>query len=362
MNTAYAPQAAWFAYGTSSNSLTSTVPYGGSITSASGSFSAAVTGLRANTTYYYKAYMTVWDADSGKYVDIESSSIGTFTTLTEGTVTQGYLGCYEIPSVSISGTGTKGTYSDRDDIWYRYNTSSSSRKVVTHTVTSGNTRVRNYTTYFDADKHAPLWVAFPMHANVYGGSYTSSSDPWMSDQAITDGQQTGLDNAITVGYSRGHFTAASYRKVNQNAYYQTYYYTNQAPQWQNGFNSGVWSSMEQKILAASPSSASDSLYVVVGVLYEGTTQTLPSGSIYVPIPSHFYCCVMKCSFSSGAMTTASGEAFIYTNESHTGETYNSSDFVTTIDAIEQRAGFDFFANVPTSLQTKAENGTSALSL
>ncbi len=288
-----------------------------------------------------------------------------FTTTAEGTVSQNALAAYEIPLVSISGTGSGGTSSGRDDVWYRYNTTSSTRKVVTHTVTSGSKRVRNYTSYFDADKHAPLWVAFPLHANVYGGSYSSDSSPWTGDPAfksLSGWEQTGLDNASTVGYSRGHFVAKSYRKLSQNAYNQTFYYTNQAPQWQDGFNSGVWSTLEQKILEASPSSSSDTLYVVVGVLYEGTVQTLPSGSIDVPIPSHFYCCVMKCSFSGGSMTDARGEAFIYTNESHSGETYNSSDFVTTIDYIEQRTGFDFFANVPSSIQTEAENGINALAL
>ena len=221
--------------------------------------------------------------------------------------------------------------------------------------------MRNYTTFYDGSKYAPLWVAFPLHANVYSGSYNTDGS-WIDDPAIALTQQGGLDNASTVGYSRGHFDAASYRKVNKAAHHQTYYNSNQAPQYQSGFNSGVWSTMEQKILDASPSTANDSLYVVVGVLYEGTTKTLPSGNIDVPIPSHFYCCVMKCSFSGGSMTSAKGEAFIYTNESHSGATYNSLDFVTTIDAIEQRSGFDFFANVPSQYQTAAENGSSALSL
>ena len=75
---------------------------------------------------------------------------------------------------------------------------------------------------------------------------------------------------------------------------------------------------------------------------------------------------MKCSFnSSGAMTGASGKAFVYTNESHDSNSvkpYNHADYVTTIDAIESRAGFDFFKNVPDQFEASAENGTSALNL
>ncbi|MBQ1647089.1 MAG: DNA/RNA non-specific endonuclease, partial [Bacteroidales bacterium] len=253
------------------------------------------------------------------------------------------------------------------DSWFRYNTSSSTRKVITHTFVSDSRRVRNYTVLFDGDKHAPIWAAFPMHAGVYGGT-TERSNSWQDDPAIpfTGWQQPGLDNATAVGYSRGHFVASQYRKKNDNANLQTFYRTNQAPQWQNGFNSGVWSSLEQAVFDASPTTSSDTLYVVVGVLYEGTVETLPSGSIQVPLPSHFYTCVMKCSFnSSGAMTGASGKAFIYTNENHPSVStmpYNHADYVTTIDAIESRAGFDFFKNVPDQYEASAENGTSALNL
>ena len=46
--------------------------------------------------------------------------------------------------------------------------------------------------------------------------------------------------------------------------------------------------------------------------------------------------------------------------SHSGEKYTDSKFRTTIDAIEQRAGFDFFANVPKELQDAAEKQSASL--
>lgn len=65
-----APTAAGFVYGTSSGSLNQTASVSASGTS--GSLSAALTGLQPNTTYYYKAFVTV----SGT-VDYASQS-GTF--------------------------------------------------------------------------------------------------------------------------------------------------------------------------------------------------------------------------------------------------------------------------------------------
>ena len=58
------------------------------------------------------------------------------------------------------------------------------------------------------------------------------------------------------------------------------------------------------------------------------------------------------------MTAARGDAYIYTNEPHSGMSY--SEGRTTIDAMEQRSGFDFFANVPKELQDPAESTSTSV--
>ena len=118
----------------------------------------------------------------------------------------------------------------------------------------------------------------------------------------------------------------------------------------------------------SPSTQSDTLYVVVGVLYEedwynanpSAPRTLPSTSnVDIPIPSHFYTCLMKCTFNTGGtMTNAKGIAFVYPNVSHSGESYTDSQYIKSIDSIETRTGFNFFASVPSNLQVSAEANTS----
>ena len=98
---------------------------------------------------------------------------------------------------------------------------------------------------------------------------------------------------------------------------------------------------------------------MVGTLFEnGNTGSSNDGGI-VSRPSHYYKLVMKCFFNaSGTMTDAKGVAFLYTNEAHSGNYYDSG-YRTTIKAIEDRTGFDFFANVPSTLQDPAER-TSTL--
>ena len=58
------------------------------------------------------------------------------------------------------------------------------------------------------------------------------------------------------------------------------------------------------------------------------------------------------------MTGAKGCAYIYTNEPHSGMSYSQG--ITTIDAMEQRSGFDFYANVPAQFQDAAESSSSPI--
>ena len=344
--------------------------------STSSPFTATIIGLSENTTYYYRAYVGEWNENTNSY-EYRYGSVRSFTTQAASTSSSnGYLSCYEVPDVSglLSGSKTSGTNSNRGDNWFRYYTNSSKRQVATHTfaqvssVDADETQTRNYTVLYDQDNYAPVWVAYAMHSTTWKKILSGRSGSWGTDPAISLTQQTGLDNAQSVGYSRGHMVSSQERQTTADQNEQTFYYTNQAPQWQNSFNGGIWNTLENAIVNNAPSGR-DTLYVVTGVLYEESwytanpakPRTLPSGSYTVPIPSHFYKCLMKCSFNaSGTMTAASGIAYLYTNESHTSVNYYDSPFVTTIDAIEARTGYDFFPNVPSSLQTSAESTATPL--
>ena len=58
-------------------------------------------------------------------------------------------------------------------------------------------------------------------------------------------------------------------------------------------------------------------------------------------------------------TAALGIAYLYTNEAHKGIAYDDSSFITTIDAVEELAGIDFFHNVPPEIQNAAERSSTA---
>ena len=348
-NASQTPTGSGFEWGLSSGALSRDAYVDKTFSGASGSFNATLTSLEEGTTYYYRAYVIL---NNEKYF---YGSVKSFTTATSGTVTEGrhYLGCYEMPAMDLNGKVSTGNELHGSTKYYSYETNSSGKQlVVTHTYKESGHQVRNYTVLFDGDKHCPIWTAFVMQKDEYPDDNVGRSGSWKDDPAVPSSWQQGGVS----GYSRGHHVASNYRQSSSDGSAgnkQTFYHTNQSPQYQNGFNDGVWNNMELAIKGKAPSGR-DTLYVTVGTLFEDG-KTI-SG---VSIPSHFYCCVMYCSFdSAGAMTSAKGEAYLYTNEPHSNKKY--TDFRTSIDAIEQRSGFNFFASVPESLQSAAEKTTSGV--
>ncbi len=295
-----------------------------------------------------------------------------------------YLSCIEIPALSLADETTYTASDEYDKTnfisyydpsntsskqarWYAYNTTTSTRRVASHTYYYNSRLYRNYTVMMDQTKRCALWVAYPMHQTAYPnilhsrvGEFDESTsyDPAFETSWQSSGSTSDYNSGN--GYARGHLCASADRQALAAANWQTFFYSNQVPQWQNSFNSGVWSSLEEAVQNNAPSSASDTLYVVSGVLFESSNTGSSNDGGIVARPSHFYKLLMRCSFSGGTITAASGVAYIFKNEAHTSVTYSDSKFRTTIDAIEDRTGFDFFPNVPDELEDAAESSTASL--
>ncbi|MBR5019968.1 MAG: DNA/RNA non-specific endonuclease [Bacteroidales bacterium] len=327
-------------------------------TIASATISCTISDLSNSTTYYYRAFVAEYNAATGN-VEYRYGAIVSFTT--SSGQSSGLPACltdFGMPDLTALNPVMRDhadQRNDRDDYWYGFNTSSSTRQLAIHTFThpDSSEETVNYVVLYDGSRYAPVWTAHTMNTTYWPDKGVERSSGWTDDPAITLTQISGLDDNSK--YSRGHFVASNYRKSTDGQNAQTFYNTNKAPQWQNGFNNGVWSTLEGRVKDMSPSGTTTMLYVITGVLYEGDLTYKPSGNLSVPLPSHFYKCIMKCTLNGNTVSSAQGIAFVYTNESHTGHDYYESAFVTSIDQIEQRAGFDFFAAVPDDLESVAES-------
>lgn len=279
-----------------------------------------------------------------------------------------YLRCYEMPEFDLVNDETytsRGTETFGDTYWYEYDTNDATRKVVTHTYEYNSTLYRNYTAIVDKDYRCPVLTAYAMHATAYpnndvkrGDFSTSTSyDPAIPRSWQSSGSTYDYNNGA--GYARGHHCASEDRQTCRDANDQTFYYTNQSPQIQNSFNGGIWASLEGAVQSHAPTGR-DTLYVVVGTLFDPLNMDKSNDSGKVGRPSHFYKCLMKCTFDgSGNMTAARGVAYLFENRAYTGN-YNDAANRKTIDYIESLCGFNLFANVPTALQNAAETTNASL--
>lgn len=277
----------------------------------------------------------------------------------QGGNTEGWLINWEVPhaDVDISGNWSR-TASEKygDSKAYICETDDPDRLIVTHTFTDGGKRYRNYTLLFDKSKKASLWVAYAMHKNIWSGD-SGRNDAWTYDPAIpSDWQSTGCSSP----YSKGHQIASNDRQRCVGANKQTFYYSNQTPQWQTRFNDGVWNTLENRIQNNAPTGR-DTLYVVTGPIYgSGYKSISDKGRKQVPVPTGYWKCLMKCSFSSsGEMTSASGIGYLFEKNGEYSNT-NYSNYSVTIDEIEALTGFDLYANIPEDLQTAAESRKTPL--
>lgn len=72
----------------------------------------------------------------------------------------------------------------------------------------------------------------------------------------------------------------------------------------------------------------------------------------VPIPNYYYKVLLKVRRSGSQITAASAIGFWFTHEAHTNE--NWQNYAVTVDEIEQKTGFNFFANLPPAVEATAE--------
>ena len=213
---------------------------------------------------------------------------------------------------------------------------------------------RNYTHLYDKSTYTSLWTAYHLNSS-HMGSY-SRPDNWSFSPSIGQSAQVNLTNrSYNDSYSRGHLIPNASRNGIKNMQLQTFYVTNSVPQIQDNFNGGIW----QKLEAALQDIAErEEIYIVTGVCFNkvGESKTMKYTSAKddtkkVPVPNYFYKVALKVNTSGGKVTSASAVGFWFEHK-----TYNDSytNYAVSVDQIEQWTGFDFFVNLPDSVESSAE--------
>lgn len=221
---------------------------------------------------------------------------------------------------------------------------------------------RNYTAYYDKSTYTTMWTAYPLQSKHMGD--LSRPSKWYFNTLLDEAYQVNLTDKSYEGdtYSRGHLIPNASRNGISEMQTQTFYVTNSVPQVQNNFNSGIWSSLEGALQTIAKNGTT--LYIVTGVAFEKVGESKTVNYIYakddtkkIPIPNYFYKVVLKVTTNnSGTVTSASTCGFWFENKAYSNSTY--SNCAVSVDQVEQWTGFDFFANLPDSIEATAESNAN----
>ena len=311
-----------------------------STTGSSGCFSKVIGGLSESTTYEYQAFVTEFNASTTQYED-RWGSVKTFTTSASTVPTGETLNAnwMELPA-SPSSLGN--------------------RKLVTMRATMGGKDTRNYSILYDPQYYAATWVAFN-YCKAHRGSGSLSS--WNVNPQISEDLQ--VTPSYPSGYDRGHQIPNALRNGETSMQKQTYYYTNSTPQLKE-FNQGIWQNLEtaeRTIIDNSSASPTDTLYIVTGPVYKTkggneSVSTFTTGGKTVSVPNFYFRVILKVRRNtSGTVTAASAIGFWMPHDTDTGAD-DYAQYACSVDSIEDKTGFDFFANLPSSVESSAEANTS----
>ena len=267
-------------------------------------------------------------------------------------------------------------------------------------------RVRNFSVCYDTVKMCSRWVAYPGHS-VYRkyGSYQvgennnkGRTNAWAFDDAVTkyapstdynqaysivskyDAKTGAYDtakepviphrrqadicytNGFGWGWARGHMLPSSQRYNTWENNAQTCYATNIMVQ-QYDFNGGSWADVES---LERNKNCSDTLYVVVGTLFENN-ETISRFDRTIGVPTHCYKLLLRTkSGSSGkaiSEITSADElmciGFLFEN-SDKSASVKISTAATSVAEIEKRSGFKFFRNLNPAIadEVKSQKRTS----
>ncbi len=211
-----------------------------------------------------------------------------------------------------------------------------------------NSKVRNFAACYSKDLMSPVWVAAPMHSSyLLSGNRT---DAYAHDPQL-DFNQAGSWGSP---YNRGHLLKSSARTITRETNTQAFYYSNIAPQFISGFNTGggVWNNLEDY---ENTQICSDTLYTVHGAHWTDTNDRVQGSYAATPtaIPTHFFKVFLRTKSGNTGKAVwdcSSSELkcvafYIEHNTSQHGKK-PSAEMMMSVSELEQITGHTFFSNVP----------------
>lgn len=310
------------------------------VSTGTGTKTAALTGMTPGTTYEF-ALCADWGGQT------YTSAAATFTTSSDGGGGGGNTG-----SAKYSGW-PELVPEDKSNSDYHY-----AYHLCPDFSVDGH-KARNFTVCFSAKHHCPVWVAAPRH-DCYEGS-ANRTNAYGKDPIILSSIQYN-SKSIGGGCNKGHMLGSAERTRSTAINKQVFYYTNIAPQYSSGYNTGGggWNTLEDWI---DGKVCRDTTYLVIGTYFEAYTDGYGmsaspkkisfGGRNDVSCPTMFYIAALRTkrgNTGKSVLNCSADElmcvAFVrsHNNGLH-GQKVTSRELMSISD-LEKLTGHAFFTNVP----------------
>lgn len=196
-----------------------------------------------------------------------------------------------------------------------------------------------YSLSYNEQHEQANWVAYELTKEELK-SVCKRSNNFNIDPLVKTGSAENEDYKGS-GYDRGHLAPAGDNTWSKIAMEESFYYSNMSPQDKH-FNRGIWKNLEE--LVREWTNENNSLYIVTGPILSNNLKSI--GANKVSIPNFFYKVILDYN-----QPNIKSIGFIIPNK----DSKNSLDkFVVSIDSLEKVTGYDFFYQLPDSVENRLE--------
>ena len=194
-----------------------------------------------------------------------------------------------------------------------------------------------YSVSYNKDRKIPNWVSYELLASETDGPYSRKGKNFRQDPSLRLPQAEDNDYRNS-GWSRGHMAPAGDFKWNDQAMWDTFYYTNCCPQNQS-LNAGQWNTLEQKVRGWAKRFGK--VHVVTGpIIGKNIYGTI--GYNRVVVPDAFFKAVLANDHSI---------AFVMHNHNNNE---NIQKCTMSVDDLETLTGIDFFPELEDDFERQVE--------
>ena len=200
-----------------------------------------------------------------------------------------------------------------------------------------------YTLLYDTACRQAAWVAYLLTRREAETRGTERKNAFRSDpEVVARGWPTAtVRDYVRSGFDRGHLLPSADRDDTAEENGATFYLSNISPQ-RPGFNRGHWRLLEEQVRRWAV--RYDSLYIVTG---GELRPSLPRIAGSVSVPERYFKAILVC--SDGEWRAA---AFLLPNKDTLSGKF--TDYMYSVDRVEQELGMDFFAALPDEIENRVE--------